>query len=580
VFVTLDPTPTPRAFAFDQLAPFTSRGPSPGNHIKPDLVAPGAFLYAGAQRFDPNGDTYDATGYASVDGTSFAAPIVAGAAALVMQRHPEFSAAEVKSALVNTAGPDVIEGGELARVNAAGAGLLDIPIALDPIATAEPATLSFGAVAGVALPLQRTLRLRNPGSAQQTYQVAVAPRDADANARVRVQGGTSVNVTLDAGAATDLAVSLEGGAPQPGSYEGFILVNSVSGGVELAIPYFYVVGNGVPFNSFVISGTGVVGTVNEVHPELLVFRVVDQYGQPVPNLAVDFRAVTGGGVIVKEDTATDLFGIAAADTDMGPQEGFQDFEASAGGLIIPFFNEARVKPRITGIVNAASFAAGAPLAPGSLISIFGEFLNEFPGLAGRLPLPIAFKHSSVSFDFPEEGITVPGRISYVSPLQLNVQVPWELAGLNFAFVKVRIEDSASEVFDVDLADYAPGIFEIDIGGTLHGAVTHADGSLVSPSNPANPGETVVVYLTGVGPLDSPQASGEAAPMDRLVRTTNVPAVTVADREGVVEFSGLAPGYVGLYQINVNLPGSLPSGTQQLQVISNGIRSNSVRVSVR
>jgi minor extracellular serine protease Vpr len=579
VFVTLDPTLVAREFGFDQLAPFSSRGPSPANNIKPDLVAPGEFIYTGAQRFDPNGDTFDPTGYTSVDGTSFSAPIVAGAAALVMQRHPEFSVAEVKSALVNTAGPEIVEDGQRARVNSVGAGLLDIAVALDPIATVTPATVSFGAVEGITLPLQRTLRLRNPSSAQQTYRVTVERRDADANAAVRVQGADTVNVTLAPGAASDLTVSLEGATPLPGSYEGFLRVSSVGGGVDLVVPYFYVRGDGIAFNSFVIAGTGVVGTVNEIHPELLIFRVIDQFGEPVPALPVDFRVVNGGGRIVSADPSTDLFGIAAADTYMGPTVGFQDFEATAGGLTIPFFNAARAKPRIHGIVNGASFAAGKPVAAGSLISIFGDFLNEFPGLAGRLPLPIAFKHVSVSFDFPEEGISVPAAVSYANAGQLNVQAPWEVAGLNFALVKVRIEDSVSEVFDLDLSDYSPGIFEISIDGTQFGAITHSNGSLVTPSNPASPGETIVVYVTGTGPVETPQTTGYAAPSDRLVHTTNIPVVTIGGSQGAVYFSGLAPGYVGLYQINVTLPSSLSSGNQQLQVTSNGIASNIVLVPI-
>jgi uncharacterized protein (TIGR03437 family) len=580
VFVTIDPTLVAREFGFDQLAPFSSRGPSPSSDIKPDLVAPGTFIYAGAQRFDPNGDTFDATGFASVDGTSFSAPIVAGAAALVWQSHPEFSVAEVKSALVNTAGPEVMEDGQPARVNSVGAGLLDIPVALDPIATAVPATISFGSVEGVTLPLQRTLKLRNPRNSPATYRVVVERRDTDANAAVRVQGAGEVNVSLGPGEASELTVSLEGTTPLPGSYEGFLHVSGVSGGVDLFIPYFYARGDGIAFNSFVIAGTGVIGTVNEIHPELLIFRVIDKFGQPVPGLPVDFSVREGGGRIVEADPATDLFGIAAADTDMGPAVGFQDFEARAGGLTIPFFNAARAKPRIGGIVNGASFAAGQPVAPGSLISIFGEFLNEFPGLAGRLPLPIAFKHVSVSFDFPENGISVPAAVSFASPQQLNVQVPWEVAGLNFAIVKVRIEDSVSQTFNLNLSDYAPGIFEIDAGGTRLGAVTHADGSLVSPSNPAASGETVVVYLTGTGPVDTPQATGFAAPTNTLVRTSNVPTVTIAGRQGAVFFSGLSPGFVGLYQLNVTLPASLPAGNQQMQVVSNGIASNTVLVPIR
>jgi uncharacterized protein (TIGR03437 family) len=265
---------------------------------------------------------------------------------------------------------------------------------------------------------------------------------------------------------------------------------------------------------------------------------------------------------------------------MGPTVGFQDFEADAGGLTIPFFNAARAKPQINGIVNGAGFTPGRPVAAGSLISIFGANLNEFPGLAGRLPLPIAFKHVSVSFDFPEAAISVPASVSYASPQQLNVQVPWEMAGLNFALVKVRIEDSVSEVFNLDLSDYAPGIFEINLGGTQFGAVTHADGSLVTPGNPASPGETVVVYATGAGPVDTPQATGYAAPTDRFIHTVSTPVVTVAGQAGAVFFSGLSPGFVGLYQINVTLPGSLPSGTQQLQITSNGIASNAVNIAIQ
>ncbi len=346
------------------------------------------------------------------------------------------------------------------------------------------------------------------------------------------------------------------------------------------VPYFYVRGDGIPFNSFVISGYGVTGTVNELHPELLIFRVIDQFGQPIPALPVNFYVTDGGGTINAADPTTDLFGIAAADTSMGPDVGFQDFKAVAGGLTVPFYNEARAKPHISGIVNGAGFSAGKPVAAGSLISIFGNFLNEFPGLASRLPLPIAFKHVSVSFDFPEEGISVPAAVSYASPQQLNVQVPWEVAGFNFALVKVRIEDSVSEVFDLDLSDYAPGIFEANIGGTQFGAVTHADGSLVSPGNPASSGETVVVYATGTGPVETPQTTGYAAPGDRLIRTSSVPTVTIAGQQGAVYFSGLAPGFVGLYQINVTLPSSLPSGNQELQIISNGITSNKTLLAIR
>ena len=582
--VTLDPGLTPRPFAPDRVAPFSSRGPTPGGGIKPDLVAPGTFIYTGAQNFDRNGDTFDETRFVSVDGTSFAAPFVAGAAALVMQRHPEFTPAQVKSALVNNATPEVFEADAendafIARTTSIGAGLLNVPAALDPTSTAEPAMISFGEVGETQFPVEHLLTITNPGRDTATYEITVIPYDEDTAARVLIEGDASINRDLNSGEAATLQITLEGSRPSPGPYEGEIRIQRLSGGADIRVPYFYLVGDGVPANSFAIAGTGVIGTVDEPNPEFLIFRVIDQFGQPIPNLPVQFSVVGGGGAIIVSDPNTDPFGVAAADTDMGPEVGAQEFEATAGGLTIPFFNSARLKPAINGITNAAGFSGGRPVAPGSLISIFGANLAEFLGSASSLPLPIALKHTSVSFDFPEEGISVPSPLIFASGGQLNVQVPWEFAGLNFAFVKVRIEDSASFTFEPELADHAPGIFEFDLGDTRYGVITHADGNVVTAQNPARPGETVVIYGTGFGPVDTPQKTGLAAP-NRLTRTRRLPQVSVADQQATVSFSGLTPGFVGLYQINAKLPASLPSGTQQLIISANGIESNSVALAIQ
>ncbi len=582
--VTLDPALSARPVEPDQVAPFSSRGPSPGNGIKPELVAPGTFIYSGAQRFDPNGDTHDPSGFSRVDGTSFAAPMVAGAAALVLQRNPEFLAIDVKSALVNTASTTIFENGELARLSSVGAGLLDVRAALDPVATAAPATISFGAVGfgaggGTTFPVERAIQIYNPDSVAHTFFVSVLPRDENPSAEVLVDGDAELEIELGGGEFIDLPVRLEGSAPAAGSYEGFIQVARDTGGLELLIPFYYVVGDGVPFNSFVISGTGVVGTAGEPHPELLIFRVIDIHGQPVANLPVDFSATAGGGVIVVADSATDRFGIAAADVDMGPEIGPQTFEAVAGGLAIPFFNAARAKPVIGAIVDAASFSAETPVAPGSIVSVFGENLAEFEGSISSLPLPIALKHASVSFDFPEQNISVPGRFYYADDRQANLQIPWELAGLNFVFVKMRIEDSASEVFRLDLAREAPGIFEFSFEAVRQAVVTHLDGTVATPSNPASPGETVIVYATGLGPVTQAQSSGEPPAGFDPVWTQSPATVEVGGLPATVQFAGLTPGLVGLYQVNITLPAGLPAGNLTLVIIINGVASNVVVIPV-
>lgn len=580
VEVTLDPTLRPREITPDQVAPFSSRGPSPSNDIKPEVVAPGVFIYSAAQRFDRNGDTFDSTGFTSVDGTSFSAPMVAGAAALVMQRHPEFSVDEVKSAIVNTAATEIFESGELARVTSVGAGILDVEAALDPVATAIPATISFGALNEATLPVERTLTIRNPEVATHTYQVIVETRDMDSSASVVVEGFEAVEFELRGGQWVDLRVTLEGARPMAGSYEGILRVVRLTGGLDLFIPYYYVVGDGVPFNTFAIAGTGVVGTANEPHPELLIFRVIDVHGQPVANLDVTFNVVEGGGSIFAADNSTDLFGIAAADVDMGPNLGPQDYEAFAGGLRVPFYNAARAKPVITSVMNSGDPGSDQPISAGSIISIYGENLSEFLGSSSDVPLPIALKHASVSFDYPEADLSLPGRLYFVSDTQANVQVPWEFAGLNQVFVKMRIEDSVSEPFVADLSDYAPSLFEYVSEGLKQGVITHLDGRAATASHPARPGETVIVYGTGFGPVTDPQVSGEPAPFGNPIRTRLTPTVEVDGQGATVLFSGLTPGSVGLYQINITLPTDLPSGNLPLVVISNGIRSNSVVIPIQ
>src|SRR6185436_7684106 len=134
-----------------------------------------------------------------------------------------------------------------------------------------------------------------------------------------------------------------------------------------------------------------------------------------------------------------------ADPTLGPTVGQQTFSATAGSLTVNFVATARAAPAVadSGVVNGASFASGQKVAPGSIISIFGSNLSELIRGAIRLPLPLALGHVSISF---------PGRFFFVSPGQLNVQVPWELTGQSTVKMKVRIDDSISNIYDLQLSD--------------------------------------------------------------------------------------------------------------------------------
>src|SRR5438045_3733789 len=180
---TLDPAFTAVESTADTVWPASSRGPSLGdfavtqtNVVKPEIAAIGVNIYTATQKYDPNGDAYNASGYTAVSGTSYAVPMVAGAVALVKQKHPGYSPAQLKSAVVNTATQDVTDGGAVARVTAVGAGKLNAENAVNAVATLDPATISFGEIAASALPISRTLRITNTGSASATFSLTVQQR--------------------------------------------------------------------------------------------------------------------------------------------------------------------------------------------------------------------------------------------------------------------------------------------------------------------------------------------------------------------------------------------------------------------
>src|SRR4051794_12687773 len=215
---TLDPAFTAVESTADTVWPASSRGPSlgdfavtPTNVVKPEIAAIGVNIYTATQKYDPNGDAYNATGYTAVSGTSYAVPMVAGAVALVKQKHPGYNPAQLKSAVVNTATQDVTDAGAVARVTAVGAGKLNAGDAVNAGATLDPATISFGEIAASALPINRTLRITNTGSASATFSLTVQQRDVDANASLQV---TPASVDIPPGQQGSVTVRLSGTRPR------------------------------------------------------------------------------------------------------------------------------------------------------------------------------------------------------------------------------------------------------------------------------------------------------------------------------------------------------------------------------
>ncbi|MGA2325611.1 MAG: SBBP repeat-containing protein [Bryobacteraceae bacterium] len=228
-------------------------------------------------------------------------------------------------------------------------------------------------------------------------------------------------------------------------------------------------------------------------------------------------------------------------------------------------------PALQSVVGAASFRPEA-IAPGSLVALFGAGLASGVAKAGAIPLPKVLIDAVVSFN----GVQAP--LLYVSPDQVNAQVPFEVAAGAVTVSVARGSQSAS--LSVTVAEAGPGIFTRNAQGSGPGAILHAgDLSPVSDASPAHPGEAVAIYCTGLGRLREPVTTGDAPPLPPP-ETVLRPEVRVAGRTAVVTYSGAAPLYVGLYQVNIELSADTPAGLQPLVLSINGVESNTVQVAVR
>jgi minor extracellular serine protease Vpr len=556
---------------------FTSLGPSLGElGLKPELVAPGTNMYMAFETLDPLGDLYSGSGYGVAAGTSFSTALVSAAAALVKQRHPGFSAAQVKSALVNTASQDVLTdvSGTAVNVLSLGAGKLDVGAAVNSTVTCVPSTISFGALTPGVLPKTVLLTITNTGTGTANLTLALAVGKLSSGATLSID---RQNLLLPAGASGTVTAALTGGLPLPGSYYGSIVIQG--SGVSLRVPYLYLVGDGVPANVMALSGLGFDGTVGEGIPGgILAFKLVDAYGVPAASIPVTFSA-PGGGSLQNIDRVTDANGVAAATPTLGAQPGNYSFVALAGGLRVTFSGTARAKPNIPArsILNAASFDANSPIAPGSYISIFGTGLGIGIASGNAVTLPLALNRVTVSFDVPSAGISVPGHLVFVSPGQVNLQVPWELQGQSVAQVKVSVNYSRSNVVTASLSDYSPAFFEGTPGVV---AALDATSRLITAANPARGGQTVELFANGLGPVTNQPASGDPAPSSVLAETKTLPTITIGGQTAAVAFSGLAPGFPGLYQVNVVVPPGLSPGVQPIDIAIGGRTSKASGIAVQ
>ena len=235
-----------------------------------------------------------------------------------------------------------------------------------------------------------------------------------------------------------------------------------------------------------------------------------------------------------------------------------------------------------GTINNASFAVNTPVAPGSLVSIFGTGLSDADQAASGVPLPVALGTTALTLG----GVPVP--LIHAFPLQVDAQVPWELAGQTQAQLAIVTDDLSGNTVSVPLAQFSPGLYTATGNGAGQGAILiNGTATLAATANsqyhgqPAQRGvDYIDIFATGLGPVTNQPATGAPAPSGPLAKTTNNVTVTIGNVPATVEFAGLAPGWVGLYQVNEQVPANAPVGGAVPVALSvGGVAANQVTMAV-
>jgi uncharacterized protein (TIGR03437 family) len=222
-----------------------------------------------------------------------------------------------------------------------------------------------------------------------------------------------------------------------------------------------------------------------------------------------------------------------------------------------------------GIVHGASFRP-PPLAPGSIVSIYGQ--QQATSATGATPpLPEILEGTRVRAG----GVSLP--LFYASATQLNAGLPLNLDPDAGPLSVVVFRGSVpSDPAEVSLASASPGLFTLS--GGAEGIFQDFPGfRVISKTLPGartgiSPGEPLIIYATGLGAVDPTVPSGQAAGGDPPSTVTGDVALTIGGLNAVVEFAGLTAGLVSLYQVNAIVPDGLPSGDAEVILTVNGVSS--------
>ncbi len=467
--------------------------------------------------------------------------------------------------------------------------------AAPPSLNLAPGGLFFTAPAGGSAPPFQPIQINSSSASPVTFNAAT----------YTVGNGTWLSVAPASGTASGQTAGSIGVTVDPTSLSAGVYTGQVSvsiGDVLQSVNVTFVVENsgsssstsssslkprqsGCTASKVVITETGLANNfgVPAGWPEPLIVQLTDDCGNPITNgnVVATFSNGDAGLTLVG-----DSLGNYSATWQPGSANGINmvvNFNATSGALqsgAAQLFGT--VTPNLTppptlapdGTLNNLNPVVGAALSPGTIAQVYGSGLSSKTVSTGVLPLATTLNNTYALVG------SVQAPLYFLSNGQINLQIPFELKANQQIPILLSVNNALTLPQMLNIVPATPGVLSANDGPNAasvqngaHIAAQHADGSMVSSSNPAQPGEYLVMYLVGLGATSPSVASGAPAPSSPLAEVAMEPTVTVGSQPSNVVFAGLTPGFVGLYQVNFQVPPSSASGELQVDVTQNGVAAN-------
>lgn len=550
--VTLDPTVHSYPATADDLSDFSSRGPLTNYSIRPDLVAPGQDIYSATQTQETNSDMYDPSGFTSEDGTSFSAPHVTGAVALVEQKHlkqPSWTPAAIKAVLMETADTSIYldpSHTQVPTVQDMGAGRLDAGAAVAAQADILPQSLSFGAVndGSGAVRQVSTLSLGDLGGGSGTWQTSVQTLHTTGGVAVSVPG----SVTLASGAKTSVPVQLSVAAgTAPGNYDGFIYLTR--GTQSLHVPYFVHVSNVVvkPSSILLVDDTTsrfqVTGSAPGV-PPVTHLDVTNYYESALTAIGRTYtywdEAQQGSPTVqdMKQASAVIVYTGANLNAFAGQNANYEELEGPLGPIDVQALDDylrQGGKVFLTGMGVALSDPAWTAVVLGAEATNFSLF--DTTALDPQLKGGISPPQPSVSPDLGTGAFSAVGAFAGLKPIDFSTK--GNGAGDNLAVYNPAIKDMVGVAPLKSVAGNIQGYGRAYGSGALQASLKfgYQDVGIVASDEPAfnrsvaYPGRSVLFSFGFEGIDDNTGYSTRAQVMQRVMQwLQDAPTATVTGKK--------------------------------------------------